>query len=323
MLSRPTPAPARVTHAGKERRSTLRLRCSGSAEFRVEGSEVRIWGTLYDVSLHGCYIEMNNTFPVDTRVNLVLEAMGIRVQMLAVVRVSYPFLGMGLCFSEIDPGQQLQLEQMLAAVSASATTSSPDPSLSPTATSTRSLADVEPGRPARQTQRVLLRQCPALAAGVLRVRQAIASLTFPLRSKLSGRGSYAHLRPSPPSLPASAHPGVRQGFCHCLVDWRQRHTNRERDREHRATYHRVQHGVSTQVTVVTLCNKFVGTNETFCGDQRTRFPLNDFVLATFMPGQPRSSLFSMHITVIKEMEVTAVISPEFHDPSRLRYHPLS
>ena len=191
MLSRPTPAPARVTHAGKERRSTLRLRCSGSAEFRVEGSEVRIWGTLYDVSLHGCYIEMNNTFPVDTRVNLVLEAMGIRVQMLAVVRVSYPFLGMGLCFSEIDPGQQLQLEQMLAAVSASATTSSPDPSLSPTATSTRSLADVEPGRPARQTQRVLLRQCPALAAGVLRVRQAIASLTFPLRSKLSGGGRYA------------------------------------------------------------------------------------------------------------------------------------
>src|SRR5215471_14067187 len=113
MLRRPTPAPARVTHAGKERRSTLRLRCSGSAEFRVEGSEVRMWGTLSDVSVHGCYVEMNNTFPVDTRVNLVLQAMGIRVQMLAVVRVSYPFLGMGLRFSEIDPGQQLQLEQML------------------------------------------------------------------------------------------------------------------------------------------------------------------------------------------------------------------
>ena len=74
--------------SGKERRRSPRFRCSGSAEFRVEGSDVRMWGTLSDVSLHGCYVEMNNTFPVDTRVHLVLDTMGIRAQMTAVVRVS-------------------------------------------------------------------------------------------------------------------------------------------------------------------------------------------------------------------------------------------
>jgi hypothetical protein len=103
-----------------------------------------MWGTLSDVSLHGCYVEMNNTFPVNTRVNLRLEAMGIRAQMQAVVRVSYPFLGMGLCFLKIEPGQLMLLERLLAALSEPA--SAPDPSLRPThtETSTHSLADVDP-----------------------------------------------------------------------------------------------------------------------------------------------------------------------------------
>jgi hypothetical protein len=112
---------------GKERRRSPRFRCSGSAEFRAEGSDIRMWGTLSDVSLHGCYIEMNNTFPVDTRVSLALEAMGVRVQVQAVVRVSYPFLGMGMCFTEVEFGQQSQLEQLLAAVAGA--NARPDPSL--------------------------------------------------------------------------------------------------------------------------------------------------------------------------------------------------
>ena len=98
---------------GIERRRSLRYRCSGSAEFRAEGSDVRMWGTLTDISLHGCYIEMSTTFPVDTRVDLSLEASGIRVRLVGTVRVSYPFLGMGISFTEIEPGQQLQLEQLL------------------------------------------------------------------------------------------------------------------------------------------------------------------------------------------------------------------
>jgi hypothetical protein len=86
-----------------------------------------MWGTLSDVSLHGCYIAINNTFPVDTRVSLVLEAMGVRVQLQAVVRVSYPFLGMGMCLTEVEFGRQSQLEQLLAAVAGA--NARPDPSL--------------------------------------------------------------------------------------------------------------------------------------------------------------------------------------------------
>jgi hypothetical protein len=100
----------------KERRQSPRLRCSGSVEFRAEGSDVRMWGTLTDVSLHGCYVEMNTTFPVDTKVDLVLKSFGIRIHTAGTVRASYPFLGMGIRFEEIEPEQQQQLKQLLEAL---------------------------------------------------------------------------------------------------------------------------------------------------------------------------------------------------------------
>ena len=126
----------------KERRRSPRLQCSGSAEFRPEGSDVRMWGTLTDVSLHGCYVEMNNTFPVGTRVSLTIEALGVRVRVQATVRVSYPFLGMGMCFSEIEPGQQLQLEQLIATLAGQDTLPNSASNALPDAHSVHSLADV-------------------------------------------------------------------------------------------------------------------------------------------------------------------------------------
>lgn len=110
------PATASNPPATVDRRRSPRFTCAGSAEFRAEGSDVRMWGTLTDVSLHGCYVEMNATFPAGTQVNLALEALGIRVRVQGSVRVSYPFLGMGICFTEIEPGQRQQLEQLLAAL---------------------------------------------------------------------------------------------------------------------------------------------------------------------------------------------------------------
>jgi PilZ domain-containing protein len=100
----------------KERRQTPRLRCSGSAEFRVAGNDVRMWGTLTDISLHGCYVEMNTTFPVGTRVDLVLKSFGIRIHSPGTVRATYPFLGMGISFNDIDIEEHQRLKQLLAAL---------------------------------------------------------------------------------------------------------------------------------------------------------------------------------------------------------------
>lgn len=112
-----TAAPKTVTdNEWKERRQSPRLRCSGSAEFRTADSDLRMWGTLTDISLHGCYVEMNATFPVNTKVELVLKSYGIRIEVSGTVRASYPFLGMGIGFGQIEAEQQTHLKELLAAL---------------------------------------------------------------------------------------------------------------------------------------------------------------------------------------------------------------
>jgi len=102
-----------ISLAWQQLRQSPRFHCSGSVRFRSEGNDAPVWGTLTDISLHGCYVEMKTTFPVDTRVDLVLKSFGILIQARGTVRTSYPLLGMGICFVEIEAGQEAQLKQLL------------------------------------------------------------------------------------------------------------------------------------------------------------------------------------------------------------------
>ena len=128
-----TPASAGLTAVApqnsfpeKDRRRSPRFKCAGSAEFAAEDSNVRMWGTLTDISLRGCYVEMSTTFPVDTKVELVLEALGIRLRARGTVRISYPFLGMGILITEIEPDQKVLLEQLLSALAKTNNLSNPE-----------------------------------------------------------------------------------------------------------------------------------------------------------------------------------------------------
>ena len=112
-----TPAPAESATPGAERRQSPRYKCTGSAQFRVEGTDIRTWGTLTDISQHGCYIELMATFPVGANVDLELELNGIRVDVKGEVRVSYPCLGMGIAFRDISDENRVRLLQMLRSVS--------------------------------------------------------------------------------------------------------------------------------------------------------------------------------------------------------------
>jgi hypothetical protein len=44
------------------------------------------------------------------------------------------------------------------------------------------------------------------------------------------------------------------------------------------------------VTIVTLINAGVGSQFTFCGDQRNQFPMDRVVSATFTPGTPCANI---------------------------------
>jgi hypothetical protein len=96
-----------------DKRRNPRYKCEGSAEFRSEGSTVRTWATVTDLSRSGCYVEMQATSPVNTALNMTIEVAGIRVRVKGIVRVSYPFLGMGIAFTEISEEDKAQFEELL------------------------------------------------------------------------------------------------------------------------------------------------------------------------------------------------------------------
>jgi hypothetical protein len=48
---------------GAEKRRSPRYKCEGSAEICEDGRAVRTWATFSDISLHGCYVEAQATYP--------------------------------------------------------------------------------------------------------------------------------------------------------------------------------------------------------------------------------------------------------------------
>lgn len=101
---------------GTEKRRSVRHKCEGSAELRAESSGVRTWASFQDVSLHGCYVETQATYPVGTLLTMKLEANGVRVEAKGEVRVNYPYLGMGIAFQEMSEENRDQLKKLLSTI---------------------------------------------------------------------------------------------------------------------------------------------------------------------------------------------------------------
>jgi len=110
---------------GSEKRRSPRYHCEGSVEIREEGCDVHTWASFTDVSLHGCYVEAQATYPVGTILHMKLDANGERVETKGSVRVSYPYLGMGIAFVEMSDENRLRLRALLATVSRSFLTMGP------------------------------------------------------------------------------------------------------------------------------------------------------------------------------------------------------
>jgi hypothetical protein len=101
---------------GSEKRRSPRYKCEGSAELREEGCDVRTWATFTDISLHGCYVEAQATYPVGKVLHMKLEANGVRLETQGSVRVNYPYLGMGVAFVEMSDENRDRLRNLLATI---------------------------------------------------------------------------------------------------------------------------------------------------------------------------------------------------------------
>ena len=102
---------------GTDKRRSPRYKCEGSAQIRKDGCDVHTWATFTDISLHGCYVEAQAIYPVGTLLHMKLECNGVRVETKGTVRVSYPYLGMGIAFADMTEAARAQLKELLGTIS--------------------------------------------------------------------------------------------------------------------------------------------------------------------------------------------------------------
>ena len=102
---------------GAEKRRSIRYKCEGSAQLREEGVDIHTWVSFTDVSMHGCYVEAQATYPAGTILHMKLEANGIRVETKGKVVVNYPYLGMGISFEDTSDENKAHLKRLLATLS--------------------------------------------------------------------------------------------------------------------------------------------------------------------------------------------------------------
>jgi hypothetical protein len=100
-----------------EKRKSPRYRCQGSARIKEIGSETTVWATFTDISVHGCYIEAPDPFRQGTLLSLRLEANGVKIEATGQVQVSYPGVGMGICFDRILEADRERLRELLRSIS--------------------------------------------------------------------------------------------------------------------------------------------------------------------------------------------------------------
>lgn len=96
------PAPNVSQWVGTERRQFARHSCRMQGDVCVRGDSVHIPGTVTDISLGGCYIEMLSPLPVGTDVDLTLAPGDATLHVVGKVRSSQTSMGMGLSFTGIS-----------------------------------------------------------------------------------------------------------------------------------------------------------------------------------------------------------------------------
>jgi hypothetical protein len=96
------PDAADVFHSvSLERRQTPRFRCQNSIEVHIEGG-ASFWGTVSDLSLGGCYVEMPLPLQPGTKLKVGIWFGQTKVSAQAQVAHRTPGLGVGLKFIEIS-----------------------------------------------------------------------------------------------------------------------------------------------------------------------------------------------------------------------------
>ena|ERR1700757_2969862 len=97
----------------QERRRTPRYIFIASAELYEEHTDVRVASRVSELSLHGCYLDMMNPFPMGTLVLLKIFAGDLTFQSKAKIIYATPNVGAGVVFLDVEPKYEFVLKRWL------------------------------------------------------------------------------------------------------------------------------------------------------------------------------------------------------------------
>ncbi len=105
------------------RRGQTRYACRLGAEVYQQGSTVRNYCHLSDLSPGGCYLEMPLAFPTGTPVEITVRTQDMKLRLSGEVRASHPGYGMGISFRLNTHDERHGVQQLIDFVAATAETS--------------------------------------------------------------------------------------------------------------------------------------------------------------------------------------------------------
>jgi len=105
------------------RRGEVRYACHLGAEVYQQGSKVKNYCHLSDLSSGGCYLEIPLAFPAGTLVEIVVRTHDIKLHLIGTVKASHPGYGMGVSFFTNTKDERHGVQQLIDFVAAAAESS--------------------------------------------------------------------------------------------------------------------------------------------------------------------------------------------------------
>lgn len=111
-------ASARLRAEPANRRGQARYACRLGAEVFQQGSSVRNYCHLSDLSPGGCYLEMPLAFPAGTAVEITVRTQDMKLRLSGKVKASHPGYGMGVSFTLSSKDERHGVQQLIDFVAA-------------------------------------------------------------------------------------------------------------------------------------------------------------------------------------------------------------
>jgi CheY-like chemotaxis protein len=116
-------AVARLRLEPSNRRGQTRYACRLGAEVYQQGSSVRNYCHLSDLSPGGCYLEMPLAFPAGTPIEITVRTQEMKLRLSGQVKASHPGYGMGVSFKLNTKDERHGVQQLMDFVAATAESS--------------------------------------------------------------------------------------------------------------------------------------------------------------------------------------------------------